>query len=373
MTSQKLLPTRNSIANGFRDHHQPNANQATAGDDDILDAEFEEVIPPSLWKKCRNWFGSQTSRFWNWIRSKFKSSNEHTEEADVDEIKIWVGWILATILLVATLAISFFFEPWMALIILGLDGIYVCQWLHEIKTPSIGLLYRRGKLLGILKPGWILPLPGYHHIEELPMEWIQVEFKDQNLYSGDTQSRRFSAEGIVFFRPIGTDRKTLENILLMPPAKMAKKAEAVALAELRRQFGRRKTNELLHEKKAIETDARKRLKEEFSANGYMEGDFEIARMRVPSIEIIDLGRAKGDANRNMADPLRNNYPGAIAIVANILAEPLAKALGNLATRVSDEVLKSAEVNVNDGETAFEVTPEVLAKIAELLKKQGEKG
>lgn len=242
----------------------------------------------------------------------------------------WGGWLLLGILLVMGAVTSLFILVG-GILIFAAASFFVATCLHEVRAPDEAFLFRFGKFIGRLKPGWYPVIPHLWDIVLIPMGWRRVGFSDPDLYTGDEPPIVFSASGVTFFRPLQT-KKDREKILLMPPDEMAVKVEAVALAILRREFGRRATSALLREKKKIETAARAALKTELGVNGYEPGDYEISRMKSRQIETRAQGRAQGDATKSIADPLKDNYPGAIGVAAHAFAEPAGQALADFAAR-----------------------------------------
>ncbi|MDP3974964.1 MAG: SPFH domain-containing protein [Candidatus Jorgensenbacteria bacterium] len=239
----------------------------------------------------------------------------------INDVRFLSGWVLfGSAVLVGT--ISFLFSTPLALTLFGVSLLHLGTCLHEIKDPDVGMLFRMGHLIGKLSAGWYLTIPHLWDIEAIPTSWMQVDMKG-DMYT--KQQTQISVKARVFYR---VKQKELDKVLLLMPSEMEKRAEVIGLAVLRGEIGAHTFTELVSEKDTLEAAAEKRLLDEFGRYGYEFGDFEIydftEKVWSEAERVKALGKARGEAAKALAEPLKDNYPAAAVNAVTILADTAEK-------------------------------------------------
>jgi len=236
-----------------------------------------------------------------------------------------IGWYILVALIVFS-AVSFvYLNIWLGFVFLGIAMIYLGTCLHEIKAPNVGMLFRMGKFVRMIKPGWYLVIPHFWNITQVSTSWQQVDLK-ADTYTKDKTPIKIKAR--IFYRA-----ENFDKILLFMPEEMRQRAYILGLAALRSVVGKAVFVELLTDKGSLEKNAMKELHKEFSKYGYKVRDFEIydfdETTESAARRILVLGEARGEAAEKLARAVKDNTAAAILSGVGIAAESVERIAGNI--------------------------------------------
>lgn len=256
--------------------------------------------------------------------------------------------------------LSLFWSPPLGLALFGINAIYIGTCLHEVKSPDMAFLFRMGRFVGRLEPGWFLTIPHLWQISIIPTSWQEFDIKGEEMYTKESTSIVVKGKG--FYR---ADEKKAEDILRMMPKEMINRAMTVGRAVLRGEIGSHSFGELIKEKGTLENAALLRLTEEFASYGYIIRDFEIydfdEKVWSEAERTKALGKARGEAAKALSEPLKDNYPAALVSSIGTIAETAEK----IAKTISGKEKLGTK---SSGSIRSEETKDVGQKIAEAINK-----
>lgn len=276
----------------------------------------------------------------------------------MNQINFRIGWYLFGVL--ACLGtLSLFWGPPLGLALFGINAIYIGTCLHEVKSPDMAFLFRMGSFVGRLEPGWYLTIPHLWQISIISTSWQEFDI-DGEMYT--KESTPIVVKGKGFYR---ANEKKAKDILRMMPKEMLNRAMAVGLAALRGEIGGHSFGELIKEKDVLENAALFRLRKEFAPYGYIIKDFEIydfdEKVWSEAERTKALGKARGEAAKALAEPLRDNYPAALVSSIGTIAETAEKITKTISGKEKSGTKSS-------GLIGSEKTKDVGQKIAEAINK-----
>lgn len=257
----------------------------------------------------------------------------------MDQVNFRIGWgLLVALTVLGTLA--FWWSTPLGFALLGIAAIYLGTCLHEVKDPDVAMLFRMGRLVGRLDPGWYLTIPHLWEIETIPTSWQQLPIEGE-MYTKEKTPIVVKAR--MFWR---ADESRLTDILRMRPKEMISRAETAGLAVLRGEIGNNEFTTLVSEKGTLEVSALTRLQGDFQDYGYAIRDFEIydfdEKTWSEAERIKTIGKARGEAARALAEPLRGNYPAAIVSAVGTFTETAGEVAKSVWGRNKKEKKESGE-------------------------------
>lgn len=271
-------------------------------------------------QKVQNWLKQTAQKIKNWFKVVWQRQRQKKPTTPT-EITFRIGWLIFWGLGIIGVGMTLFSPP-LGLALLGINCIYFGTCLYEVKAPNVAFLFKRGKFVGRLGPGWYLPIPYFYEVSEIPTDWQQTDLQG-DMYTIERTSIVVRAR--VFYR---ANENQLKKILRMMPDEMKERSKVIGLAVLRGEVGNRNFKTLVKEKGEIEKKAVDRLEEEFKGYGYLVRDFEIydfeEKVWSEAEKIKTLGRARGEAAKALAEPLKDNYPAAAVSALGTLAESAEK-------------------------------------------------
>lgn len=271
-------------------------------------------LPKKIWQPWP-WTGQTTQGGGSSKKNKFRS-----------------GWKLFVAILFGGIAVMFYKPPF-GMAVAGLSFIYLAFCFYEIKSPDIAFLFKMGKFVGELGPGWYVTIPHLWQIEKIPANWLQVDMKG-DMYT--KEKTLICVHARVKFR---VNKAKLDEVLLMMPEEMMARAKVIGLSALRGAVGSSSFQTLVEDKGELERSVVKGdkvkkiqgLKGEFAEHGYDFGDFKIndfdEGIQSEAERVKYLGKARGEAAAALAQPLKDNLPAALANIAGTLAESVLAIFG----------------------------------------------
>jgi len=257
----------------------------------------------------------------------------------------WIGagiiTVLGFILIIAGLA-----GP--GIIILGVLFVWIGVSLKIIKAPEIGLLFKMGRFRTPLEPGWYLGIPFVWDIETRTTETQQIYFQEK-MYT--KTKKEISLRGGIYYKledaekSINLPEKTI-TIGDEETTLIKKRVKDVVLSKLKWQIGQREFEKLLPARKEMEDDIVKDANdaEELGKDGYKVTGVEIAdleeKIESEAAKIREIGSAEAEVDKKkaeaIANPLKDNYPAAITMVAGTISD---KIIGKILGAAKKEQLK----------------------------------
>ncbi len=254
-----------------------------------------------------------------------------------------------------------YINPPVGVAVLGIILIYLGTNLHEVRDPNAAFLFRMGKMVGRLSAGWYLTIPHLWTIQPISLE--RVTFSDQELPPQGmyTKAKRpITLKVRVFYQVKDLDKALRTQKIIHSRVK------AVVLAQLKGEVGKREFTDLLTDRGALEDDIQSKVTTELESDGYevtgveVEDLFENVESQAETIRTI--GRARGDAARALAEPLKDNYPAAIVNALGTLAEAGERVIAGIRRRqappaqpASPEQDEGAGVTQQLAETVRQIT------------------
>lgn len=244
----------------------------------------------------------------------------------INLVSFRIGWILFVLAAALGITLLLSVKVPLGMLVLGLDIVYLGTCLHEVRSPNVAMLFRMGKFIGRLDPGWYLTIPHFWDIKVISAEWQSVEIEG-GMYAAEKTDIHVKAT--IFYRAL---EGRLTDILRMMPEEMVRRAEVISLALLRGAIGAKKFEELIKEKGEIEDALLIELQGEFTRYGYQVRDVEIydfdEKVQSRAEQIRILGEARGKAAAALAEPLKDNWPASVAGSVAEIAPGLVEAIKN---------------------------------------------
>ena len=278
-------------------------------------------------------------------------------QAQAKKVKFRSGWKLFMAILIGGIA-AMFYKPPFGMAIAGLSFVYLGFCFHEIKSPDIAFLFKMGKFVGELEPGWYITIPHFWEIERIPTSWLQIDMEG-DMYT--KEKTLICVHARVKFR---VNKDELEKTLLMMPNEIEKRAKIIGLSALRGAVGGSSFGELVEDKGKIEEKINGILAKEFEEHGYKYGDFKIndfdEQIQSEAEKVKFLGKARGEAAEAIAKPLKDNLPAALANIAGTVSESVSAIFGG--------GKKKAKAEPEEKITAESIADAIGKKFEDLIKK-----
>jgi len=250
----------------------------------------------------------------------------------INETKIvWMGAGIITVLGFILIIVGL---TGLGIIILSALLIWIGISLKIIKAPEIGLLFKMGKFGTQLEPGWYLGIPLVWDIETRTTEIQQIHFQEK-MYT--KTKKEISLRGGIYYKlenagkSINLPEKTIE-IDGEKTTLVRKRIKDVVLSKLKWQIGQKEFGKLLPARKEIEEEIIKDANgaEELEKDGYEVTGVEIAdleeKIESEAAKKREIGTAEAEVDKKkaeaIADPLKGNYPAAIAMVAGTIGDKI---------------------------------------------------
>lgn len=261
---------------------------------------------------------------------EFWGKSKKEEEAEYRKTNTKKVWAAAGITAIISFLLLAFGCTDMAIIIFGLLFIWTGLTLKEIKEPEIGFLFQMGDFKGYLEPGWHLGLPFFWAIETRTSATQEIPFKEE-MY---TKSKK----AIILRGGIYYKLDDYEKSINLPEGIVQSRIKNVVFTRLKWFIGQKEFKELLDQRGNIEKEVKNGAndKEELGMDGYKVTGVEIADLE----EMIESEAAKkkeiggaeawvdGEKAKAVAEPLKDNYPAAIAMAASTIGDKvIGKILG----------------------------------------------
>jgi len=205
---------------------------------------------------------------------------------------------------------------------------YLAENIKEIRAPNVAFLFRMGKFVGRLDPGWYVVVPRIWDVKEIPTSWREISMEGE-MYT--SQQTFIKVRARAYYR---ADEECLDEVLRMLPEEMHKRAMVVGLAKLRGVIGEKEFGDLITKKGELEEAVKGILKNEFNNYGYHLRDFEIydfdEKVWSEAKKIEALGEARARVERKIAEalarPLKDNWPAAAAKSVEAASKAVAQAI-----------------------------------------------
>ena len=250
------------------------------------------------------------------------------------------AWRIVAILII--ISISLFSIGAKSLGVIIFCGTFIISGfnLKEIKDPDVAFLFRFGKLVGQLKPGVHLGLPLADSIEEISQETQKITRLEEPMYTS-------AKTGIALDMGIYYVLTNLHGAIRTRRI-IEERVKDVVLSKIKGFVGQSTFEDLLQGKNGLEkkiidatnadlagTDSDR--PDELKDDGYTVIGVEISNIieQVSSVAAKKktIGSAEADVDGKKAEavasPLKDNYPAAIVMAANVLAGQIGEKLETL--------------------------------------------
>lgn len=268
------------------------------------------------------------------------------ETAKVDETKniqesstrnAWIGAgiaaLVSTILWIVGLKTP-------AVVLISILFIWTGITYKEIKEPKVGFLFQMGKLKGRLNPGWHLGLPFVWSIEEISTKVQERYLEREEMYTKDQTA--LALELGIYFRIVDP----LKAVYI--EEEIAKeRVKRVVLSKLKWEIGQLSFAELLTRQGDVEKKVIIASDKDLEGNGYKVIGVEIEdimeTIKSEAAKKREIGSAEAEVDKKkaeaIANPLKDNYPAAIAMAAETIGD---KIVGKLLEAVKKEQPKGGK-------------------------------
>ena len=238
------------------------------------------------------------------------------------------GWALFGIIAAVGMYAFYRFPP-LGLVLWGVDLLYLGTCLHEVKAPNRAFLFRMGKMIGDLPPGWYLTIPHFWTIEAISMEAQQIGPLTEEMYI--RRGTPITVRIVIFYRVVNLTKALLTKNIIKD------RIRAVVLTQVKGKIGEsffrgpRRVDEseknvttLLTERGSIEKAIKEVVNEELRLDGYFVTGIELEDIKEEveseAATIRQIGHARGDAAAALAKPLKDNYPAAAVSAVGTIGE-----------------------------------------------------
>jgi uncharacterized membrane protein YqiK len=233
------------------------------------------------------------------------------------------AWISAGIITLISLILWIAGAKTLAVILFSLLLIWIGATLKEIKEPQRAFLFQMGKLKGQLNPGWHLGFPFVWSIEEISMETQEYYLEREEMYTKEQTA--ISLELGIYFRVVN-----LLKAVYIKPEVAKERIKRVVLSKLKWKIGELEFEKILGKKGDMEDEVKMMVNDDLRNDGYEVIGIEIedvmenikseaAKKRVIGGAEAEVDRKKAEA---IAEPLRNNYPAAIAMATGSIGDKI---------------------------------------------------
>ena len=245
------------------------------------------------------------------------------------------GWIIFLVLLAATIV-----SLWLPTI-KGFDAVvwgvlavlYAVSEFEEVRYPNLGILFSRGKLVGVIKPGWFMGIPFLCHCQKIERKKFRIDIEQEmQVPSGIQKSLTKAKLKFIMDLVLGETLDALSKAIMLEAfdrdkgefdgTGLDKFFQEILASEAREYAGRAKSFfELLQQQKTWQEEMLTDLKEKITkVSGFeveraeLSGIHEDTYARAGEMHVVAGGmQAQAEA---VATPLKDNYPAALVIMAD---------------------------------------------------------
>lgn len=246
-----------------------------------------------------------------------------------DQTKV-VTIVLAVISAIGIFVSLFKFPLGMA--ILGCVLLLTAMAFTEIRTPFLGFLFVRGKLIGKLLPGWYLIIPVIWNIEKKSTKLIRADMKESMYVLTKTP---IDVRALCYYQLVDP-----QKAVTISDEEIQKKVEGLMSSQTKTAVGKETFQDLISHQAALENTITMEIDNEIDRNGYVTTTFELVDLKeeVESVAVKKktIGAADavviGKKTKAITDNVGDKWQSAIAVGARDLAEALAKLIGKRANQ-----------------------------------------
>lgn len=252
-----------------------------------------------------------------------------------------VGWVIFLVLLAATGASFMNLWPIWLPIIEGFDAvvwgviaiIYAVNEFEEVKYPNIGVLYSRGKLVGVITPGWFMGIPFLCHCKNIERKKFRIDIEQEmQVPSGIRESLTKATLRFIMDVVLGDTKEAVEKAMLLEAfdrdvgqfnkTELDEFFQEILASEAREYAGRANSFfQLLQQQKTWQKEMLVDLKEKITEmSGFeveraeLSGIAEDTYARAGEMHVVAEGmHAQAEA---VSIPLKDNIPAAAVIMAD---------------------------------------------------------
>ncbi len=261
------------------------------------------------WKFRQKW-----DEFW-----KKRKKGKKTEYRRTSTKMVWVAAGIIAIISFFLLMAGF---KDIAIVIFGLLLVWIGLTIKEIKKPEIGFLFQMGDFKGYLKPGWHLGFPFFWSIETRTLATQEISFKEE-MYT--KAKKAINLTGAIYYKLANPEKS-----ISLPEKFVESRIENVVLTRLKWSIGQKEFQELLGKRGDIEEEIKNgsNKENELGMDGYEVTGVEIADLKEEieseAAKKKEIGGAEawvdGEKAKAFAQPLKDNYPAAIAMAASTIGD-----------------------------------------------------
>ncbi len=253
-------------------------------------------------------------------------------EYPVVDPRRWPIWVMEGVAgLAAVMVVAFWYlgvNTTIPLVVLALDVLAFSHFVHQISDPYIGLVYKKGKLVGVLLPGsWWIVIPHLpYSIEPLDMSRQEGGFEERmHVNRSGRRSEKIPIRVRVKFY-YRVDPAGLGKLMAMPPRRMKERAEVVGQSVLSAKLGAMTYDSMIEGKVDLEKQMVESLRGAFSKDGYIIEDFVTFDFLSSPMDEAANSRVKAEAEaenmekflRASADPLKDNFNMTLISLAKLV-------------------------------------------------------
>lgn len=267
------------------------------------------------------------SSLWKWIMEKLSAAaaaakNRRPQKAFgfISNSKLLYGWMPPLVFLMFSITSTILGRFDWGFLWLALAVLYVRLFLKEVRAPDQAYVYRFGRMIGKVGPGWYIAIPHFTDLELVERKVFNVEFEKQRFYTG--AGTEILVNLIATFQ-IGNTEEEMERALELDREERGPLFKHMVLSKVATAIGgqdgflglnKRQTNVeelVLHD---LQTEAQK--------YGYVVKEVEVyieeERVVAEAERIKIIGQARGEEARAIAEPLKDNWPAAAVATANMV-------------------------------------------------------
>ena len=266
--------------------------------------------------KLRDWLVARVSS----AVSAIKNRRPRIVSGAISDVEMFSGWMVPVVLLgLAAGSLLFGRVDWMFLWI-ALDALFLKFFLREIREPDQAYVFRFGKVIGRVGPGWYIAIPHFTDLEPLNREVFNIEFDKIRMYTG--AGTEVMINFIATFQIDETEEAIKKALELGPEEReplfrhmtLSKLSTAIGFEDDFLSFNKRQ--------REVEKKVLGYLQEEAEKYGYTAKEVEVYIIEetvVTEAERIKiLGQARGEEAKAISEPLKDNWPAAMVATANMV-------------------------------------------------------
>jgi len=212
----------------------------------------------------------------------------------------------------------------LGLMIIGFTVILAGLGFVEIKTPYLGFLYVRGRLVDQLDPGWYIAIPIIMSIQKKSQE-IQKETITESMYTSD--KTELIVKAVTFYQVVD-----LTKAVNISDEEIKEKVRTLMASKTKTVIGKNKFAKLNSEQDIFEAQIKKAVQKEIKNNGYQLTSFELAdfdeKVESEAARIRKVGDAEAEIIKKKTEAVKDgvgdSWQGVLAILAQQIGEGIGK-------------------------------------------------